>query len=41
MPVMAAGAPGQFTLASNREAALAALGESLVSRDFQVEFEHE
>jgi hypothetical protein len=41
MPVMATSAAGQLALASNDEATLAALGKSLISRDVQVEFEHD
>jgi hypothetical protein len=41
MPVMATGTPRQLTLALDDQTALAALGESPVSRDLEVEFEHE
>jgi hypothetical protein len=41
MPVPAACTPGQLPLALDHEAALATLGESLLSRDLEVEFEHE
>jgi hypothetical protein len=41
MPVMAADARRQCALALDDKTALAALGESLVSRDLEVEFEHE
>jgi hypothetical protein len=38
--MMAAGAPGQFTLASNHEAAPAALLEDLLGGELEIEFEH-
>jgi hypothetical protein len=41
VPVAAAAASCQFTLALNHKAAPAALSESLVSRNPKVEFEHE
>jgi hypothetical protein len=41
MLVMAAGTRRQWALALDDQTALAALGESLVSRDLEVEFEHE
>lgn len=41
MPVVATSAAGQLALASNDETALAALGKSLISRDVQVECEHD
>jgi hypothetical protein len=41
MPVMAAWAPRQCALALDDKTALAALSESLISRDLEVEFEHE
>jgi hypothetical protein len=40
MPMMAAGAPGQFTLASNHEPASAALLEDLLGGEPKIEFEH-
>jgi hypothetical protein len=40
MPVMAAGACRQCSLALDDKTARTALGESLVSRDLEVEFEH-
>jgi hypothetical protein len=39
--MMAAGACRQCALALDHKTALAAIGESLVSRDLKVEFEHE
>ena len=41
MPVVAASAAGQLAFASNDETTLTALGKSLISRDVQVEFEHD
>jgi hypothetical protein len=38
--MMAAGAPGQLTMASNHEAAPAALLEDLVGVELKIEFEH-
>jgi hypothetical protein len=40
MPVMAAGPPREFALALDDKTALAALGESPVSGDLEVEYEH-
>ncbi len=40
MPMMAAAVPGQFTLASNREAATAALLQDLRGGELEIEFEH-
>jgi|GEM_PF-2719118 len=37
---MAAGAPGKFALASNDEAAPAALVEDLPGGELEIEFEH-
>ena len=40
VPMMAAGAPGQFALASNDETAPAALLEDLPGGELEIEFEH-
>ena len=40
VPMMAAGAPSQLTLASNHEAAPAALLQALVGGELEIEFEH-
>ena len=40
MPMMAAGAPGQFPLAANDETAPAALREDLPGGELEIEFEH-
>lgn len=39
MPMTAAGPPGQFTFASNHNAAPAALLENLLGRDIEIEYE--
>jgi hypothetical protein len=41
MPRVAAGASGQFSLASNNEAPPATLREDLLGREFEIEHQHE
>jgi hypothetical protein len=40
MPVMATRASGQFALAANDKTTPTALGESIIGRDVQLEFNH-
>lgn len=40
VPMMAADAPGQLALASNDDAAPAALGQDLSGAQLEIEFEH-
>jgi hypothetical protein len=41
MPVVASSAAGQLALPSNDESTLTTLHKSLISREVQVEFEHD